>query len=153
MIIESSLADLRQRIEDEYCHRTPNSLALHRQAQRYLPDGDTRTGSAFKPYPTYFERGEGSYLYDVDGHQVLDFTHNVTSLMPVMRIRASCKPSNNRQRTARRGLRPTHSRCTSRKFCVSVCLRWSRYASATRAPKRTCTRSSSRVRSPGATSF
>lgn len=81
MTIESSLADLRQHIEDEYRHRTPKSLALHQQAQRFLPDGDTRTGSSFKPYPTYFERGEGNYLYDVDGHQVLDFTHNATSLI------------------------------------------------------------------------
>ncbi len=81
MTTEAILSDLRQRIEDEYRRRTPKSYALHQQAQNYLPDGDTRAGTSFLPYPTYVERGEGSYLYDVDGNAMLDFTNNATSLI------------------------------------------------------------------------
>ncbi len=81
MSIETSLAHLRRRLEDAYCCRTPKSAALHQQAQCFLPDGDTRTGSSFKPYPTFFEHGGGSYVHDVDGHQILDFTNNATSLI------------------------------------------------------------------------
>jgi glutamate-1-semialdehyde 2,1-aminomutase len=78
---EEILADLRLRIEDEYRRRTPKSAAMHQQAQNYLPNGESRTGTSFLPYPTYFERGEGCYLYDVDGNTVLDFTNNATSLI------------------------------------------------------------------------
>ncbi len=76
-----TLADLGQRIENEYRSRTPKSKALFREADAYLPGGDTRTGTSFRPYPTYFTHGEGSYLHDVDGNEVLDFTNNATSLI------------------------------------------------------------------------
>ena len=76
-----TLADLGQRIEGEYRARTPKSGALFQEAQAYLPGGDTRTGTAFRPYPTYFTHGEGSYLHDVDGNEILDFTNNATSLI------------------------------------------------------------------------
>ena len=81
MSIEAILSDLRRPIEDEYRRRTPKSAALHQQAQNFLPNGETRTGTAFLPYPTYFERGAGSFLYDVDGNAILDFTNNATSLI------------------------------------------------------------------------
>ena len=76
-----TLADLGQRIEKEYRARTPKSEDLFQEAQAYLPGGDTRTGTAFRPHPTYFTHGEGSYLHDVDGNEILDFTNNATSLI------------------------------------------------------------------------
>ena len=76
-----ALDELRQRIEDEYRRRTPRSRELHEAAQAWLPGGDTRTGTVFAPYPTYMDRGAGSYLYDVDGNRLLDFTNNATSLI------------------------------------------------------------------------
>ena len=76
-----TLADLGQRIEEEYRARTPKSGALFQEAQAYLPGGDTRTGITLRPYPTYFTHGEGSYLHDVDGNEILDFTNNATSLI------------------------------------------------------------------------
>ena len=77
----TALDELRQRIENEYRRRTPRSRELHERAQDWLPGGETRTGTAFAPYPTYMERGEGNYLYDVDGNRLLDFTNNATSLI------------------------------------------------------------------------
>ena len=76
-----ALDELRQRVEGEYRRRTPRSRALHERAQAWLPGGETRTGTAFAPYPTYMDRGEGNYLYDVDGNRLLDFTNNATSLI------------------------------------------------------------------------
>ncbi|MDE2993693.1 MAG: aminotransferase class III-fold pyridoxal phosphate-dependent enzyme, partial [Chloroflexota bacterium] len=75
------LDELRQRVEGEYYRRTPRSRVLHERAQAWLPGGETRTGTAFAPYPTYMDRGEGNYLYDVDGSRLLDFTNNSTSLI------------------------------------------------------------------------
>jgi glutamate-1-semialdehyde 2,1-aminomutase len=76
-----ALSSLRQRVEDEYRSRTPRSWALHQQAQASLPGGDTRHGTLFQPYPTYIDAGHGSYLVDVDGNELLDFTLNSTSLI------------------------------------------------------------------------
>ena len=76
-----ALSSLRHEVETEYRARTPRSRALHAQAEACLPGGDTRSGNHFPPYPTCFERGQGSYLVDVDGHEVLDFTFNSTSLI------------------------------------------------------------------------
>ena len=77
----TALDELRQRVEGEYCRRTPRSRELHEHAQAWLPGGETRTGTVFAPYPTYMDRGEGNYLYDVDGNLLLDFTNNATSLI------------------------------------------------------------------------
>ena len=77
----TALDELRQRVEGEYRRRTPRSRVLHERAQAWLPGGETRTGTAFAPYPTYMDRGEGNYLYDVDGNRLLDFTNNATSLI------------------------------------------------------------------------
>ena len=76
-----SLSDLGQRIEREYRSRTPHSRALFEEAGAYLPGGDTRTGTSFRPYPTYYTHGEDSYLHDVDGNEILDFTNNATALI------------------------------------------------------------------------
>src|SRR5437879_1834178 len=81
MTATMSLSDLRQRVEDVYFRRTPKSRAMHEEARATLPNGDTRAGSTFPPYPTYVDRGAGSYLHDIDGNVLLDFTNNNTSLI------------------------------------------------------------------------
>ncbi|MEE2658855.1 MAG: aspartate aminotransferase family protein [Candidatus Latescibacterota bacterium] len=65
----------------EYEARNPRSRALHDRAQRTLPGGNTRSGVNIDPFPVYADRGEGAYLYDVDGHQLLDFVNNASSLI------------------------------------------------------------------------
>ena len=54
---------------------------MFREATRFLPGGDTRLGTSFPPHPSYMVRGDGSYLYDVDGNRILDFTNNATTLI------------------------------------------------------------------------
>jgi glutamate-1-semialdehyde 2,1-aminomutase len=68
-------------IEELYQSKRKKSKALYEDACRYLPGGDTRTATYFKPFPHYISRGEGAYLYDVDDNKLLDFQNNYTSLI------------------------------------------------------------------------
>jgi glutamate-1-semialdehyde 2,1-aminomutase len=74
-------ADFRRRLDDRYAGRRKKSLALHSDACNYMPGGDTRTATYFDPFPHYIEKGEGAYIYDVDGNKLLDFQNNYTSLI------------------------------------------------------------------------
>jgi glutamate-1-semialdehyde 2,1-aminomutase len=52
----------------------PRSQALFDAARAVIPGGVTssiRAGA--RPHPLYFERGEGPYLWDVDGNRYVDF--------------------------------------------------------------------------------
>ena len=72
------------RLEGEiaaYVSRTTRSRALQEEAQQYLPGGSSRTTAFFDPYPFFVDRGEGHYVYDVDGNGYLDFMINATSLI------------------------------------------------------------------------
>lgn len=70
-----------QRESDAYVAMTPKSRAMQAEAVKYLPGGSSRTTAYFKPYPFFAERGEGHYVYDVDGNRYLDFMLNATSLV------------------------------------------------------------------------
>ncbi len=52
------------------------SSALFNEAKKYIPGGVNSPVRAFKGVggePIYFERGEGAYLYDVDGNAYIDY--------------------------------------------------------------------------------
>ena len=52
------------------------SSALFNEAKNYIPGGVNSPVRAFKGVggePIYFERGEGAYLYDVDGNKYIDY--------------------------------------------------------------------------------
>ncbi|MCH8206554.1 MAG: aspartate aminotransferase family protein [Chloroflexi bacterium] len=70
-----------QREVDRYQARTPKSRQLQDEASKYLPGGSTRGAQYFDPYPIFVDRGEGHYVYDVDGNGYLDFMINATSLI------------------------------------------------------------------------
>jgi len=76
-----TLTGLRRSVEARYRARTPRSHALHANAQRFLPGGDTRNGTHFQPYPSYLDYGHATTVVDVDGNELLDFTFNSTSLI------------------------------------------------------------------------
>tara|TARA_B100000686_G_scaffold157569_1_gene165260 strand:- start:1470 stop:2864 length:1395 start_codon:yes stop_codon:yes gene_type:complete len=65
----------------EYVNRHPQSKQMFERACKSLPGGNTRTGVNFSPFPLYADHGEGPYLYDLDGHRLLDFVNNATSLI------------------------------------------------------------------------
>jgi glutamate-1-semialdehyde 2,1-aminomutase len=66
---------------EKFRKRTQKSARILEKARKYLPDGDTRTATFFKPYPLFMAKGEGCKFYDVDGNVYLDFLNNYTSLI------------------------------------------------------------------------
>ena len=62
-----------------YTEANPNSLARHRAAAESMPGGNTRTVLFFAPYPLCFVRGDGARLWDVDGHEYVDFLGEYTA--------------------------------------------------------------------------
>jgi len=63
----------------EYYRRTPKSRELYFKAKRFLPGGDTRSVTFFKPYPLFMAFGVGCKIYDVDGNEYVDFINNYSS--------------------------------------------------------------------------
>jgi glutamate-1-semialdehyde 2,1-aminomutase len=86
-------------IELAFRERTQASAALMSSAGRSMPGGSTRNFGSYEPYPVVFERGEGPYLWDVDGHRYVDLTYNALSLIhghafpPVMEAIAEALPN------------------------------------------------------------
>ena len=72
---------IKQDIMNRYFERTRTSKEFDTKARTCMPGGDTRGMTYFKPYPTYMVEGRGCRLYDVDGHEYLDFINNFTSLI------------------------------------------------------------------------
>lgn len=66
---------------DQYTTRNPRSHQLAERAKRSLPGGNTRTGVWLDPFPPYIERAQGVHLFDVDGHRLLDFAFNNSSMI------------------------------------------------------------------------
>jgi glutamate-1-semialdehyde 2,1-aminomutase len=62
--------------------RTPTSAALYERAVRTLPLGVASSFQKAEPYPIYLREGRGSKVWDVDGHEYVDF-HNGFGSMAV----------------------------------------------------------------------
>ena len=73
--------DIGRDIVARYRQKTKASAHHFEAATQWLPGGETRRASFFTPYPTFMERGEGCFLYDVDGNRYLDLQNNYTSLI------------------------------------------------------------------------
>ncbi|WFU14528.1 aspartate aminotransferase family protein [Bradyrhizobium sp. CB3481] len=58
--------------------RSKDSFA---RARLVFPDGTSRVTVERDPEPLYIDRGEGSYLFDVDGRRYLDLNCNFTTLI------------------------------------------------------------------------
>ncbi len=63
-------------IEDGYRMQTERSEALFARAREVIPGGVNSPVRAFRAVggqPLFIERGEGAYLYDVDGNRFIDY--------------------------------------------------------------------------------
>jgi glutamate-1-semialdehyde 2,1-aminomutase len=67
--LESAIADARSR----YVSLNPRSEAADREAERYLPGGNTRSVLHFDPFPLTMVEGDGAEVVDLDGHRYIDF--------------------------------------------------------------------------------
>lgn len=52
--------------------QTSNSGALWQASQDVVPGGLLSLARKFKPYPFYTDRGDGAYIWDVDGNRYID---------------------------------------------------------------------------------
>jgi glutamate-1-semialdehyde 2,1-aminomutase len=57
------------------------SAEAFERAQRVFIDGTSRATIERDPIPRYMERGEGAYLFDIDGRRFLDLNANFTTLI------------------------------------------------------------------------
>ncbi len=67
--LADALADVKQR----YTEANPKSHERWLNAHKVMPGGNTRTVLHYEPFPAAIIKGEGAYLYDMDGHQYRDF--------------------------------------------------------------------------------
>jgi glutamate-1-semialdehyde 2,1-aminomutase len=65
--------------EELYRRRNPKSLAQHRAACEAMPGGNTRSAIHVDPFPLTMVRGEGARLWDLDGHEYVDFLSEFTA--------------------------------------------------------------------------
>ncbi|MGD8596397.1 MAG: aminotransferase class III-fold pyridoxal phosphate-dependent enzyme [Anaerolineae bacterium] len=52
--------------------QTPKSGTLWQASQDVVPGGLLSLARKFKPYPFYTDRGDGAYIWDVDGNRYID---------------------------------------------------------------------------------
>jgi len=77
----SKAAKIIEDIETRYLERTKQSRKFYEMAKQYMPGGETREAISYKPYTTCMDKGQGCYLWDVDGNEYVDFIGNFTSLV------------------------------------------------------------------------
>jgi len=75
MTLEAAVADAIAR----YAARNPASARRAERAARVLPGGNTRSILHFDPFPLAFARGEGRYLWSLDGDRYTDFLGEFTA--------------------------------------------------------------------------
>src|SRR5437762_13269799 len=73
--IEAALAEA----QEQYRAANPKSLAQYEAACAALPGGNTRSAIFVEPFPLTMVRGEGSRLWDLDGHKYVDFLSEFTA--------------------------------------------------------------------------
>ena len=65
--------------QEEYRARNPRSLAQYEAACAAMPGGNTRHSIFVEPFPLTIVKGEGSRLWDADGHEYVDFLAEFTA--------------------------------------------------------------------------
>ncbi|MBV8130907.1 MAG: aspartate aminotransferase family protein [Alphaproteobacteria bacterium] len=65
--------------EELYQANNPKSLAQHRSACAAMPGGNTRSAIHVDPFPLTMVRGTGARLWDLDGHEYVDFLSEFTA--------------------------------------------------------------------------
>src|ERR1700716_769499 len=65
--------------QELYRARNPKSLAQYHEACAAMPGGNTRSAIFVDPFPLTMSRGEGSHLWDLDGHEYVDFLSEFTA--------------------------------------------------------------------------
>lgn len=76
-----TMHSVAQKIIESYRKSAPRSASAFQTAADFLPGGDTRTMTSYRPFPLYFEQCKGTQLQDVDGTWREDFLCNYGALI------------------------------------------------------------------------
>jgi glutamate-1-semialdehyde 2,1-aminomutase len=76
------LAKLTERELKKLAERTPESKRRYERGIKVMPGGVPSSFQENDPWPVYLERGEGAKVWDVDGHEYVDF-HNGFGVMAI----------------------------------------------------------------------
>jgi glutamate-1-semialdehyde 2,1-aminomutase len=82
MITPAGNNDLLNALADAEAHYTnnnPKSAAQYERALHSMPGGNTRTVLFYPPFPLTLERGIGCRVWDLDGHEYIDFLSEYTA--------------------------------------------------------------------------
>lgn len=67
--------------EKVYRKHTVLSEKEYEKGKKLFPGGVTRYTNFYKPYPLTMIKGEGAYVFDIDGNRYLDYINNYGSLI------------------------------------------------------------------------
>lgn len=59
--------------EQRFSDANPKSWDQYRVSCNSMPGGNTRTGMYYAPYPLSMSHGKGAHIWDLDGHNYLDY--------------------------------------------------------------------------------
>ena len=65
--------------QELYRARNPKSLKQYEAACAALPGGNTRSAIFVDPFPLTMAKGAGAHLWDIDGHEYVDFLSEFTA--------------------------------------------------------------------------
>jgi glutamate-1-semialdehyde 2,1-aminomutase len=74
------ITELTEREQAKLAERTPASKQRYERGVKVMPGGVPSSFQENDPWPVYLERGEGARVWDVDGHEYVDF-HNGFGVM------------------------------------------------------------------------
>jgi glutamate-1-semialdehyde 2,1-aminomutase len=77
--VNASSAAALAEAKERYAARQRESARVYDEACKSLPGGNTRSVLFFDPFPLMFQRGQGCRLWDVDGHEYIDFLGEYTA--------------------------------------------------------------------------
>ncbi len=134
--VDAALEEARR----DYAARNPASLANHQQATGAMPGGNTRSVLYYDPFPLTFARGAGARLWDIDGHEYIDFLGEFTAGIAGHSHPAIRRAIERRWTAASTLVATTPWSRVSPRRCRRDSPRWSWCASPIPAPRRTCWR-------------
>jgi glutamate-1-semialdehyde 2,1-aminomutase len=79
-IDRARIAELTEREQAKLAERTPASKERFERGVKVMPSGVPSSFQVNDPWPVYLERGDGARVWDVDGHEYVDF-HNGFGVM------------------------------------------------------------------------
>jgi glutamate-1-semialdehyde 2,1-aminomutase len=81
-IDKARVAELTEREMAKLAERTPKSKEHYEHGLKVMPGGVPSSFQMNEPWPVWLERGNGARVWDVDGHEYVDF-HNGFGVMAV----------------------------------------------------------------------